>query len=87
MSVTDTDRRQLSLPRVVQTYVAWTIFVLYFGISGFREKGEGFLSNLDGVKIEVLTGGRGIFIFLKKYGYKLFFDGNDGIGGSFKPPM
>lgn len=84
MSVMDTDRRQLSLPRVVQTYVAWTIFVLYFGISGFREKREG-LSN--GVKIEVLTGGRGIFIFLKKYGYKLFFDGNDGIGGGFKLPM
>lgn len=86
MSVMDTDRRQLSLPRVVQTYVAWTIFVLYFGISGFREKREG-LSNLNGVKIEVLTGGRGIFIFLKKYGYKLFFDGNDGIGGGFKLPM
>lgn len=86
MSVMDTDRRQLSLPRVVQTYVAWTIFVLYFGISGFREKREG-LSNLNGVKIEVLTGGRDIFIFLKKYGYKLFFDGNDGIGGGFKLPM
>lgn len=40
--------------------------MLYFGISGFREKREG-LSNLNGVKIEVLTGGRGIFIFLKKY--------------------
>lgn len=60
--------------------------MLYFGISGFREKREG-LSNLNGVKIEVLTGGRGIFIFLKKYGYKLFFDGNDGIGGGFKLPM